>query len=34
MSRIQSRTRLLLDTHALVWYANDAPELPPALRRI
>ena len=34
MSTIQLPTRLLLDTHALVWFANDAPELSATAREL
>jgi PIN domain nuclease of toxin-antitoxin system len=27
-------TRVLLDTHALIWYADDAPQLPPLVRQL
>ena len=27
-------TRLLLDTHALVWYADNSPQLPASLRQL
>lgn len=28
-----ARTRVLLDTHALLWYADNAPQLPRALKQ-